>query len=145
MYQVPRSLTFPRMTSGPMPAKVYFPRVKEAREALKDKALEILEKQSTIVDLAIAKEDYETAGKLNQWLIEHMPKGDNGETIIDESAATPKELASGPTGPTIQIGIQLGAPPPTKQLSSPVIDISPLESLNDSHVPPRKADPLLSS
>lgn len=118
-----------------MADKIFFPRVKEARELLRQRAAEILERQSIIIDLAMAKEDYETAGKLNQWLIEHMPKGDDGETIIDESAATPKELSSGPTGPTIQIGIQLGALPPPKQLTSPVIDVSPLESAHANKDP----------
>lgn len=89
-------------------AKPLFPKVKEARQVLKDRAVEILETYLQVCRDARDAGDYETAAKSLQWLIEHMPN-DGGETVIDPSAAKPKVNDKAlPTGPAIQIGIALG-------------------------------------
>ncbi len=85
-----------------------FPKVREAREALKNKALELFEKYNLIIDKAIEAGNLEVAGKLTQWLIEHMPK-DEGLTVIDESAAKPKgDKQRGPVAPQAFLNFQLG-------------------------------------
>lgn len=88
--------------------RLYFPKVKEAREALRERALDLLNKYETIIDSAIAHNDFETAAKHTQWLLEHMAAED-GERIIDPSAAKVKEI-EGTRGPMIQIGIALTTP-----------------------------------
>lgn len=89
------------------PIKEYFPAVKEAREALKEKALEHYDLQLKLIMEAVNRGDIESALKANQWLLEHMPSED-GVRLIDPSAAKPKEIESTHKGPAIQIGIQLG-------------------------------------
>lgn len=100
----------------------YFPRVKEAREALRAKALELYEKHIALIDKAADEGKIEAALQASQWLIEHMPAGNDGERMIDASAAKVKEIASGPSGPTIQIGIALGPGIKPKELGSHVVD-----------------------
>ena len=102
-----------------MSPRDYFPRVREAREALAGKALAILQKYEMIIDLAIAKGDFETAETAARWLLEHMPNED-GQRLIDPSAAKVQE-ADGPRGPTIQIGVMLGPPPSSSSGSLPPI------------------------
>lgn len=111
-----------------MAAKIYFPKVKEAREALRERALDLLNKYETIIDGAIAKGDFETAAEHTQWLLEHVAAED-GERLIDPSAATVKEVSSGPTGPSIQIGIALTGPIKPKELPAVnIIDVDPIKS-----------------
>jgi hypothetical protein len=84
-----------------------FPRVKEARELLRQKAAEILEKHMAIIEEARQKGEFEAALKASQWLIEHMPN-EEGSTVIDSSAAKQKEVVATNSGPIIQIGFKLG-------------------------------------
>lgn len=100
----------------------YFPKVKEAREALREKALELYEKHLALIEKAAQDGKIEAAITASQWLIEHMPRGDDGESIIDSSAAKPKEIVSGSTGPTIQIGIALGPGTKPKELPPVTVD-----------------------
>lgn len=102
--------------------RVYFPRVKEAREALREQALDWLNKYSIIIDKAIDEGKLDVAAEHVRWIIEHTANED-GERIIDPSAAKPKEI-QGSQGPTIQIGIALDAKP--KELAPHVIDIEPI-------------------
>jgi hypothetical protein len=118
--------------STPLPTKSkrdYFPRVREAREALRERAMELFELQVQIIRQALLKGDFESAYKANEWLLEHMPAEDDGTRMIDSSAAEPKQIA-GPTGPQIQIGIKFGGNP--KELPpAEVIDISPIKPSKD--------------
>lgn len=98
----------------------YFPKVREAREALRERALALLDKYEIIIDSAIAKGDLEVAGEHVQWLLEHMP-AEEGERVIDPSAAKPKEVAAQNLGPQIQIGIALTSPKP-KELPPSIIE-----------------------
>lgn len=100
-----------------------FPRVKEAREALKAKALEIFEFQMRIAKEALEARDFEEANKAIQFLIEHMPKDDDGVTMIDTSVDQ-KKVSEGPKGPAIQIGIALAPQKPKELPSVSVIDVT---------------------
>lgn len=100
----------------------YFSRVKEAREYLRDQAKELLELQKALIMEAAAKGEIEAALKANQWLIEHMPAGDEGERVIDPSASKPKEI-EGPKGPMIAVGVHIGGV--SKQIPAQIIDIKP--------------------
>jgi hypothetical protein len=105
---------------------VRFPKVREAREALKAKAMEIYELQMKIITEAIAAGDYETAAKANQFLMEHLPDED-GTSLLNISVDKPKESGD-KSGPTIQIGFALGGlPPPKGALPPAVIDVEPVE------------------
>lgn len=97
--------------------------VKKARQRLMERADEIIEKYLRMIDMSIAAGDFETANKAFQFLVEHMPKED-GESIITESAAKPKQVDTGHKGPIIQIGVKVGGS--TKELPEPVtIDVIP--------------------
>lgn len=112
-----------------------FPRVKEARDALRTKALDILAKYELIIDAAIAKGDLETAGNLTKWLIEHMP-AEEGVRMIDSSASKPIESA--PTAPPIQIGVLISGNENRKFLpTAQIIDITPDGTIlpEETHTP----------
>lgn len=107
--------------------KVYFPRVKEAREALRERAIEILETYLTVVNEARAKGDFETALDGLKWLVEHMPN-EEGERMVDVSAAKPTVGSGGGSAPQpIQIGIALGGlrPKELPAITQVPIDIKP--------------------
>lgn len=107
--------------------RTYFPRVTEARNFLRDKAKDLLELQIKLIMEAAASGEYESATKANQWLIEHLPAGDDGVRVIDTSASKPKEIAQGTVGPTVNIGIAFGgiqASEAPKQVTGEVIDIA---------------------
>lgn len=119
-------------------AKEYFPKVKEAREALREKALLLLEKYERIIDAAIDAGQLDVAAIHTQWLLDHMPRGE-GSGVIDSSASKPKEV-QGPIGPQIAMSIQLGGMTrEPKQLDTPIIDVTPLEVKNEE-VPTKLAD-----
>ncbi len=102
-----------------------FPKVKEARELLKQKAADLLAKYERIIDEAIIAQQFEVAAKHVQWLIEHMPEED-GVRLIDASAAKAVEV-QGKIGPSIQIGIALGGMKPRELPEAPeVIDVTPI-------------------
>lgn len=96
-------------------------KVKAAREVLKERALDLLNKYESIIDKAIEKGDFETAAEHVRWLLEHTGHED-GERIIDPSAAKVKEVAQGPVGPQIHIGIALSGSHQSKQLGSHIIE-----------------------
>ena len=103
----------------------YFPSVKTAREALKARAHETYEKLLKIIDMAAAAGDFETAGKYAWMLLEHTPK-DEGETVMDESAAKPKLTERGLGGPIIQIGVKVGGVREQESLPEAIIiDVKP--------------------
>ena len=112
----------------------YFSSVKKARLALKEKALATYEKLNKIIDMAAAAGDFETAAKYAWMLIEHTPSED-GETVIDGSAAKPKLIEDGGhKGPVIQINMKMGglqAPPETNIIDIARIDERP--SLTESN------------
>lgn len=111
------------------PKLIGLTRVKEAREALKEKSAEIVE---LLIETAIdakAHGEFETAAKSLQWLLEHMPADEDGGKVIDSSVD--KQAKIDPrkqVGPQIQIGFAIGGIPAaagaTKQLPAvEVIDV----------------------
>lgn len=105
-------------------SKTYFPKVKEAREALAAKALELFDNYMNMIKEAQAAGDYEVANEGYQFLMSHMPKDEDGQTLLEPSVDAKKELAKGSAGPTIQIGIALGSKP--KELpQAHVIEVDP--------------------
>jgi hypothetical protein len=109
----------------------HFSSVKKAREALKERAVEILEAYMSLAAQAAAEKDFETAADILWKLLDHAPADEGGDRVIDSSASKPpKTIEQGPSGPAIQIGIALGGIGPQKALPSvEVIDVSPT---NDS-------------
>jgi phage terminase small subunit len=116
-----------------MPAKLnpIFSRVSAAREALRNRAEELINEYIDVAKQAKATGDYESAYKALQWLIEHLPKDENNERVVDRSADKDdvQQKQIGDTMPRIQIGIALGGVTKrTQALPSPtveVIDVKP--------------------
>lgn len=103
----------------------YFPKVKEARAKLAEKAVEIFDLQVKIINAAINAGNYDVAQKAIQFLMEHMPREIEGGGMVDSSVDTKTTEKAGPVGPQIQIGIALGGVK-TKELPPvEVIDITP--------------------
>jgi hypothetical protein len=99
-----------------------FSRVREAREAIAAKALELFEGYMKMIKKAEDADQFEVASKGYQFLIEHMPKDEEGRTLIDPSIDKGPTGKVGPVGPQIQIGIALTTPkalPPVE-----VIDVT---------------------
>jgi len=111
--------------SRPIGSKtVYFSKVKEAREALAAKSLELFELYQDIIKKAAETENFEVAAKGVEFLLSHMPKDEDGGTLLEPSVDTKKEAAKGNTGPTIQIGIALGGVGEKKALPpAQIIDV----------------------
>lgn len=109
------------MAKGATATRSPFPRVREAREALRQRAMEILESYLAVITEARAAGDFETATKSLQWLLEHMPE-EEGQRIVDISVDKPKQVEA-TKGPTIQIGFALGGIAAPKLL--PIIDVTP--------------------
>lgn len=85
--------------------RVYFPKVKEARELLREKATEILNKYEVLIDAAIAAEDYVVASHALEFLMEHMP--DEAGVRMIESKVDVKAIEA-PKGPVVNIGFAIG-------------------------------------
>jgi hypothetical protein len=90
-----------------------FPKVKEAREAARARALEILDDFQSTIKLAVAAGDYESAMKSFQWLLEHLPADEDGTQVIDASVDAKKQI-EGPAGPQINIGFRISGVPDTE-------------------------------
>jgi hypothetical protein len=109
--------------------KTHFSSVKKAREALKERAAEILEAYLALAAQASADKDFETAADILWKLLDHTPEDEDGNRVLESSVS--KQVNSknqGQIGPAIQIGIQLGGiGTPIKELpSAEVIDVSPI-------------------
>lgn len=107
----------------------YFSRVAIARQVLREKAEEIYAEYFETLKLAKEAGDFETAAKGLQWLMDHMPAEDDGSRMIDVSVDKTTTIVAAPTGPNIQIGIQLGG---VKQKALPaataeIIDVKPIK------------------
>jgi hypothetical protein len=115
-----------------MASKEPFSKVKEARQALASKSLELFEQYQSLIKDAIAAQEFDVAQKGLQFLLEHLPKDEDGLTMLDRSvdAKQPVDSKKGPSGPTIQIGIALTAPKPQSALPEAVIDLEPLDEQN---------------
>ena len=84
-----------------------FPKVREAREALRQKAIGIWERYEDMIAKAVAAGDYETANDAYQFLITHMPADEDGTKMIDTSVDK-AQRETRRSAPTVNIGLQLG-------------------------------------
>lgn len=84
-----------------------FSSVRKAREALRERAHELLNEYINICKQAAAAGDYETAQKGFQYLLSHIPN-EEGERLIDIDVDKKVIADAKPTGPTIQIGLSIG-------------------------------------
>ena len=128
----------------PIPKNPHFSRVKEAREALQQKASKWAEAYDKIIEGAMKRGDMETAMKAVQWAFEHMPKEADGTSVIDQSVDKPK-VSDGYSGPRIQIGLALGglthqeALPPARV---EVIDLEPETQTSETEAIPCERSPI---
>ena len=131
MLPVLNAQTSPKQNQDvPMPVskgstRVYFPKVIEARELLKEKAIELYEEYRALAADAKGLGKVDIAEKILWNLIAHMPNED-GQRMIDSDASQPKEL-EGPRGPQIAIGIQLGGVDQKVLPAAEVIDVKPIK------------------
>lgn len=105
--------------------KEYFPRVKEAREALAERARELIDLSFELLAVAKANGDAKSLEAANahiRFLMQHMPVDPLGTSMIDVSVDTPKQIDS-KIGPSIQIGFKLGGMSEPKALPPAVIDV----------------------
>jgi hypothetical protein len=100
----------------------YFPRVREAREYLLDKAVELMELHHKLIIQAAEAGEYEAALKATEWAIDHTPADEDGVRMIEGSIDKVKEDRNKYL-PTIQIGLKIGGMPEPKALPEPVIDV----------------------
>lgn len=98
-----------------------FSKVKQAREALRERANEILDGYLELIKTAQAAEEFQVAAEGYQFLLKHMPKDEEGNLLLEPPIDKGPGGKTGPVGPTIQIGIALG-PRPTLPPAD-VIDI----------------------
>ena len=99
-----------------------FPKVREAREALRARAEEIINLYMQNARQAVAAGEFEAAAKALQYLMDHI-KDEDGGRIVDSSVD--KQVAiEGPKGPTIQIGFALGGVPNSQPTLPPAITIT---------------------
>lgn len=118
----------PKQIGRPKGTKlVYFSRVKEVREALKERALELYEAYRDLAKEAQATGNLEVAEAILWKLIEHMPNED-GEGMVDISVDKPKQVEAN-KGSTVNIGFVLGGITPRKALpETAAIDVVPEET-----------------
>jgi hypothetical protein len=106
-----------------------FPKVKEARAKLAERADELITEYMALAAHARDKGNLEVAEAILWKLIDHLPNED-GVRLLDQSSSKGGSKDDGKAaGPTIQIGIALGGVSPTMKVLPPVeiIDVDPHE------------------
>ncbi len=110
-----------------VPIVEHFPKIREAREALKSEALDILRRYRENAEIAQQHGDYIIAKETYEFLLEHMPLDSDGEALLGPSIdKTKPEVKSGNVGPQINIGFQLGgvATPKALPAGPSIIDVT---------------------
>jgi len=85
-----------------------FGSVRKAREALKERAEEIVKMYFETWKQALAFGDFETAQKCASDLAKHIPKDEEGFTVFDTDVDKTAVLDKSKSGPSIQIGVAIG-------------------------------------
>lgn len=80
-----------------------FSSVRKAREAIRERAKELIDLQITIIKAALTNGDFETAAKANQFLLEHTTDEDD-TPLLAPSVDKAKIESTGTKGPSIHIG-----------------------------------------
>lgn len=104
----------------------YFPRVREAREAIRERAIELFESYLALSAEARAAGKFEVAEKILWNLMDHVEEED-GTKMFGQSVDKPKAIDPKSQGPSIQIGIQLGGMDQTKALPPQIIEVTPIK------------------
>lgn len=114
----------------PYKPRILFKKVHAAREALRERAEELISEYIDIAKQAKASGDYESAYKALQWLIDHIPAEEDGTRVVDRSqdkiAITDGSRSN---GPQINVGIMVGGVGGKKKelpmITAQVIDVKP--------------------
>jgi hypothetical protein len=114
--------------SKPQEKDLLIGRIQAAREYMISKAKERIEQMEMIVVQAMAKGEFEVAMEAIKWLQEHTPADENGLRPLDQSVDKRVVAADDHSGPSINIGFNLGGVGKAKELPLPtteVIDVTP--------------------
>lgn len=109
------------------PLQEHFPKIREAKEALTSRALDVLDKYMENASIAQQHGDYIVAKDTYEFLLAHMPLDTDGEPLLAPSVDKAKpDVKSGNIGPQINIGFQLGgvAAPKTLPLPPSIVDVT---------------------
>lgn len=85
-----------------------FSKIKTVRLALREHAEELYQQYMDTILRAKSAGEHEVALKALQWLISHMPPDEDGTKLIEPDIDKQQPTQLGSTGPSIQIGIQVG-------------------------------------
>lgn len=111
----------------------YFPKVREARQAIADNALAIYGAYMALAVAAQEAGEFITAEKIFWNLLSHMPEDEDTGKLLSQSVDAKGETQIGPVGPTIQIGLALGGMPTQSALPENVIvDTQPFKKTGPS-------------
>jgi hypothetical protein len=99
-----------------------FGSVRKAREALKERAHELLELYISGMKRALDAGDYETFQKGMANIVSHIPQED-GASVFDTDVDKKQIDVAGHTGPAIQIGVSIGGVPRPELPPVQVIEI----------------------
>lgn len=101
--------------------RVFFSKVRIARELLREKAEEIFAEYMDVLKLAKERGDHKVAMEGLQYLMDHMPSDDDGSRMVEPSVDKQQQQIQQDTRPSIQIGIQVGGVLPTAKKALPPI------------------------
>lgn len=105
-----------------------FPKSTEARQLLANRAQELIERYLELSKKAEDSGDYATAIESLQWLISRLPSDVRGLKVIDPHIDK-QQVQERPTGPQVNIGIQLGGvnSATQKRLPKPIVTSEPID------------------
>jgi len=106
--------------------KDLFPKSREARELLVSKAQELIERYMEVSKKAEDAGDWKTAIESLQWLISRLPSDATGVRVMDPHVDK-QIVQERPSGPQVNIGIQLGGiNSKQKKLPAPIVTSEPV-------------------
>lgn len=114
--------------------EIPFSKVRRAREALREKAEELVDLYMKNIENATVAGDAEVAGKAIQWALEHLAD-DDGTTVVSPGVDKPRPVEQ-VKGPSIQIGFALGGLSTQLALpSSEAVDAETVEEPSEDPLP----------
>ena len=107
--------------------KIRLSSVQKAREIYAEKAALALQLFFKNIKRAMEAGDHETVSKALQWYMEHAPKAESGDRLLEpgiDSKSSHQPVVQ--QGPTIHLGVRLGGAPQQALLPAQnVIDLQP--------------------
>lgn len=116
--EVPETQPKPSVPRIPERKLRHFSKVREARDAIRDEAVNLLTIYKKNVEAALQAGDYKTVQDSIEWLFLHMPPDEDGNKVVDQDLDKPK-ADSGKSGPTINLGFAIGGLGVQKELLPP--------------------------